>query len=85
MCLGDEIEAGWFRGNEIELDAYFAELVALGIPVQPLCAEDCRGLCPRCGGSLEASECECDEGAQAPGPESPFAVLAALRDGMQGD
>jgi uncharacterized protein len=85
LCLGDEIEAGWFRGGEIELDAYFAELVALGMPVQPLCREDCRGLCPICGAALDAEECTCDAAKEAPKPESPFAVLAALKDGMQGD
>lgn len=85
VCLGDEIEAGWFRGSEIELDAYFAELVALGMPVQPLCREACRGLCPNCGASLASGDCGCRSAGDEPRAESPFAVLAALKDGLQGD
>ena len=74
MCLGDEIEAGWFQGSEIELDAYLAELVALGMPVQPMCREDCAGLCPSCGAERDTDACSCSE--DVPGPKSPFAVLA---------
>lgn len=85
LCLGDEIEAGWFRGTEIELDAYFAELVALGLPVQPVCREDCRGLCPVCGADRNAAECDCVGVAEGEQRESPFAVLATLRDDLQGD
>ena len=85
MCLADEIEAGWYRGSEIELDAYFAELVALAMPVQPLCREDCSGLCTRCGADRNAGECSCSENEDELRPESPFAVLAALRNGRQGD
>ena len=28
VCLGDVIESGWFRGSEIELDAYFGQVAA---------------------------------------------------------
>ena len=36
-------------GSEIELDRSSGEMLSLSVPVQPLCREDCRGLCPRCG------------------------------------
>ena len=85
LCLGDEIEAGWFRGSEIELDAYFAELIALGLPVQPECREDCRGLCPVCGVDKNVEECDCEAMTKGDERESPFAVLATLRDELQGD
>ncbi len=85
VCLGDEIETGWFRGSEIELDAYFAELVALGMPVQPLCREACRGLCPTCGASLDSGDCGCRSEPEGPKKESPFAALAALKDRIEGD
>jgi uncharacterized protein len=76
VCLGDEIEAGWFRGNEIRLGAFFREVISLALPVKPLCAEDCAGLCPHCGIDLGVATCDCREAK----PGSPFAVLAALRD-----
>lgn len=80
MCLSDEIELGWYRGSEIQLDAVCLELISLALPVQPLCREDCAGLCPRCGSDRNEGPCGCSEA----NPNSPFAVLAALRGGSSG-
>ena len=80
VALGDEVELGWYRGPEITLDAFFSELVSLALPLQPLCREDCAGLCPRCGAELGEIDCGCEEQK----PTSPFAVLAALRDQESG-
>jgi uncharacterized protein len=80
ICLGDEIEAGWFRGSVIHLDAFFREVLSLSLPVKPLCNEDCAGLCPHCGVELGVESCDCRETRS----DSPFAVLAALRDGPTG-
>jgi uncharacterized protein len=76
LYLADELESGWFRGPEIHLDRFVGEILALAVPVQPLCREDCRGLCPRCGADRNATSCGCAEAR----PASPFAVLAGLRD-----
>lgn len=74
MCLGDELEMGWYRGHEIHLDAWCAEVIALSFPMQPLPPVDEGGCCTVCGVDrsqpLDATEYK---------PESPFAVLAALR------
>ena len=78
MCLGDDLELGWYRGSEVDLDAYFTELISLALPLQPLCNEECKGLCPRCGVDHNLEDCGCEEELK---PPSPFAVLAALRDG----
>jgi len=75
LCLGDEFETGWYRGGEIHLDSVCLELIALALPVQPLCREDCAGLCPRCGADRNTTTCGCGEVR----PESPFAALASLR------
>lgn len=75
MCLGDELEMGWFQGPEIDLRSLLREVVALAVPVQPLCREDCRGLCPRCGVDRNRESCACE----AERPASPFAALEALR------
>ena len=76
MVLCDELESGWFRGSEIDLGSFLEEVIALAFPVQPLCREDCRGLCPRCGADRNAESCDCSEVR----PDSPFAALQALRD-----
>ena len=76
MCLADEVELGWYRGTEIQLDSVCLEMISLALPVKPLCREECAGLCPRCGADRNDAPCNCTETAQ----NSPFAVLAALRD-----
>jgi len=79
LCLGDELETGWFRGSEIHLGSVFVELVSLALPVKPLCREECEGLCSRCGADRNLSPCGCSEIKT----ESPFAVLQTLRDGFR--
>jgi len=82
LCLGEEIDTGWFQGHQLELAAFFHEIVALSLPVKPLCREDCEGLCPRCGADRSVAACDCAEIE----PESPFAVLRTLRGGRsEGD
>jgi uncharacterized protein len=80
VCLGDELETGWFRGHEIDLGPTVLELVTLAVPVQPLCREDCRGLCPRCGADRNNETCRCEEVS----PSSPFAALRRLREAKTG-
>ncbi len=78
LCLGDELETGWFRGSEIRLGSIFVEFVSLALPVKPLCREDCPGLCARCGANLAVAGCGCEEIK----PGSPFAVLAGIRNDL---
>jgi uncharacterized protein len=35
--------------------------ILLAVPLKLLCAETCRGLCPRCGKNLNTGSCECTE------------------------
>lgn len=35
------------------------EAIILALPLKPLCREDCRGLCPRCGTNLNRGNCQC--------------------------
>jgi len=80
VFLADELESGWFRGSELDLAPYALELIALVLPVQPVCRDDCRGLCPRCGVDRNQDSCDCAEAR----PGSPFAVLQGLRDELTG-
>ena len=81
LWLGENLEAGWYRGVEIRLDAFFAERVSLAMPVQPLCREECAGLCPHCGIDRSRESCDCTD----PKPESPFAALGALCEDRGGN
>ncbi len=80
LCLGSEFEAGWYRGSEVHLGPFFLEVIALVLPVKPLCREDCPGLCPRCGADLSQGPCGCGDAR----PDSPFAALAPLRAVLRG-
>lgn len=75
LFLGDEAETGWYRGQVIQLDRFIGEVLSLALPMQPLCRESCRGLCPHCGVDRNVESCNCAE----PRPESPFAVLGKLK------
>ena len=77
LCLGEEVETGWYQGSELDLGAFFREVVALALPVKPLCGEDCAGLCPRCGVDRNRDACDCGDIEKV----SPFAVLRTLREG----
>lgn len=76
LVLSEELEAGWYRGSEVELDPFLREVIANGLPQKPLCREECAGLCPSCGIDRNVESCVCQEEQ----PHSPFAALAGLRD-----
>ena len=78
VWLGEDLEAGWYRGSFIRLDDFFGELIALAMPIQPLCQEDCPGICSHCGADFAQTRCACEDEKI----ESPFAVLAKLKGEM---
>jgi uncharacterized protein len=55
----EDMEASFFEGGEIHLSEIACEQIFLEIPYQPLCREECKGLCPVCGKDLNLSPCEC--------------------------
>ena len=48
-----------FEGDVIDFRDAVQEQVIMAIPMQPLCREDCRGLCPGCGANLNLEKCRC--------------------------
>ncbi|MDE5831483.1 MAG: DUF177 domain-containing protein [Desulfovibrio sp.] len=48
----------------LNLDEVAWEQLMLAMPPNPLCRDDCKGLCPDCGSNLNIAACECskDEG-----------------------
>jgi uncharacterized protein len=49
-----------YQGKEIDLSSALREQILLSVPPSPLCDEQCKGLCPRCGKDLNEGECGCD-------------------------
>jgi uncharacterized protein len=45
----EEGEVGRLQGDLIDLEPTVRDAVVLALPTNPLCREDCPGLCPECG------------------------------------
>jgi uncharacterized protein len=71
---GDKLGLYFFDGDEIDLTDAVQEQILLSLPMQPLCSEDCRGLCPGCGADRNREACSCGK----PAGTGPFAALANL-------
>ena len=48
-------------GNVIDISGSIDACIFEELPMQPLCKEDCKGLCPVCGIDLNKNECNCDD------------------------
>ena len=49
-----------FSGGEIDLAEAIRDELVLSLPMNPLCTETCRGLCPVCGGNRNLIACTCE-------------------------
>lgn len=56
----EDLNISVFDGEAIELDDVVREELLLAVPVNVLCREDCRGLCPICGVDRNMSSCQCE-------------------------
>jgi len=66
----------YFAGDHLELAPMLREQLILAAPMHPLCSEECRGLCARCGKDLNEGPCRCGEEPTG----SPFQVLRTIKD-----
>ena len=62
----EDLEFSLYDGDQIDLSPLIREQFLLSLPTRPLCREDCRGLCPKCGINLNDGECSCSEEAADP-------------------
>ena len=70
-----ELDYEFFDGEVIDLEQLVAEEILLALPLQSLCSDECRGLCPGCGANRNRQACRC---AAAAGAEA-FQNLAIIR------
>jgi uncharacterized protein len=59
----------------IDLEPLVRDAVLLELPLAPLCAETCLGLCPQCGTNWNESPCEC-----RPAADPRWDALDEIRD-----
>ena len=55
----DDFETSYYRDDQIDLNELLREQFYLALPMKPLCAEECKGLCPQCGTNLNTGTCGC--------------------------
>jgi uncharacterized protein len=73
---GEDLDSPYVDGDELDLHGWARDSLALALPTQIVCAEDCKGLCPVCGENLNTA---------APGhaheaePDPRWAKLGELR------
>ena len=48
-------------GGKIDMRDVVREQILLALPEQVFCKDDCKGLCPKCGGNRNLIDCKCEE------------------------
>ena len=88
--LGDEFENPdiySFTGSTVDITKMVTDNICLNLPLKHLCTDECKGLCPVCGGNLNKESCTCSKNVEQSGEnsssamskkENPFAVLENL-------
>jgi uncharacterized protein len=73
----DEGEAsmGFYEGDGLELSDVLREHILLTLPMQRVCGESCKGICPECGQNRNQIECAC----QAEAVDDRWAALKNLQ------
>jgi len=69
-----DVDVNYITGDELDTTDMLLAQLALDVPLKPLCAQDCKGLCPRCGADLNAGPCSC------PPEEKHESKFAKLKD-----
>lgn len=70
----DDLRSPYLHEQELDLRSWARDSLVLALPVQIVCREDCRGLCPVCGANLNDDP----EHAHEKEPDPRWAKLSEL-------
>jgi len=70
----EDLEVNFIDGDELDTADLLLGQIVYELPMQPLCSQECKGLCQRCGMDLNLGKCSC------PAEEKPESKFAKLRD-----
>ncbi len=73
---GEDLSSPYLDGDELDLGAWARDALALALPAQIVCSEDCRGLCGICGENLNLAGAGHRHEAE---PDPRWAALRELR------
>ncbi len=71
----EELRSPYVSDGNLDVERWANDALVLAFPAQPLCREDCAGLCAVCGESLNDADPEAHRHSQAGDPR-----MAKLRD-----
>lgn len=54
-----EAEIAFYEGGGLDLRDILREHILLSMPMQRVCSENCKGICPVCGRNRNAADCGC--------------------------
>lgn len=55
----EELDTGFYEGEELDINELIKEQILLNIPMKPLCSDECLGICMHCGTNLNKRKCDC--------------------------
>jgi uncharacterized protein len=70
-----DIDITYINEDFIDLSDVLTEQLRLEIPFQPLCKEECKGMCAQCGADWNTGRCACAKLTKS----NPFSVLKDLK------
>jgi uncharacterized protein len=77
---GGEDDGTYPMGEDyVNIREMVADALFVALPLLPLCRDDCRGICPRCGADLNVAACGCEEVHFDP----RWSALEVLRTGTE--
>jgi uncharacterized protein len=74
-----DLDVEYYSEPQVALEQLAGEQIELALPMRIVCAESCKGLCPRCGANLNRGECGCKPEAV----DDRLQALSALRDKLK--
>jgi uncharacterized protein len=75
ISQGKDLDITYLSNDYVDLSEVLTEHLQLQVPFQPLCREDCKGMCSQCGADLNTGRCACAKLAAS----KPFSVLKDLK------
>jgi len=70
----EDVSTIFIHNNILDVQELVRQELLTALPIQPLCAPDCKGLCPTCGENLNVRKCTCPPAET----DSPFKALSSL-------
>jgi uncharacterized protein len=67
--------------NVLDLSEAIRQYEEAALPIQPVCQEQCAGLCPVCGRNRNVETCDCEQ----PAPRGALNGLAALAERLRAE